>query len=291
MSYPNDPPPAYPHPPGIAHEISSGFNATEDEALAARQWCDRNPLTPPFGLDIQQLTAIRDQYFTPVASSAFAGSLTLKDPTTRTWHVESPSGCHDTLIQTTLPIYAACHDSPLVTGVPRTVYFEVRILRLGAAPPSEKHHSRMGSLFHRHEPPPEEAGVALGFFAPPYPPYRLPGWQRGSVAVHSDDGRRYVGNTDGGVDFTEPFRVGETVGVGIVFRLQQINGQNGTGADVFFTRDGRKAGDFNLGYGTDAGSENVWGLLGDKDLFPTIGVFGGCEVEIVYGSNGWMHRF
>jgi hypothetical protein len=290
MSYPNDPPPAYPNPPGLAHETSSAFNASEDEALVARQWCDRNLLTPPYDLGIQQLTAIRDQYFTPVPTSAFSGRLTLRDPNTRTWHVESPPGCHDTLIQTTLPIYAACHDSPLASGVPKNVYFEVRILNLGTPLP-EKHHSRLGSMFHHSTPPSEEAGIALGFFAPPYPPYRLPGWHRGSIAVHSDDGRRYVGNPDGGVDFTEPFRTGETLGIGMVFRSENIKGQNCVGADLFLTRNGRKAGEFNIGYGTDAGAENIWGLLGDRDLFAAVGMFGGCEIEIIYGGNGWMYRF
>jgi hypothetical protein len=290
MSYP-DPPPAYPNPPGLAHESSSAFNASEDEATAARQWCLHNPLTLPYDLNIEQFSAIRDAYFTPVAPNGFPGTLTLKDPSSRIWHVESTK-CRDTLIQTTLPIYAACHDSPLVTGIPKTVYYEVRVLRLGPQPLPEKHHSRLGSMLHHQKQEVEEAGIALGFVAPPYPSFRLPGWQRGSVAVHSDDGRRYVGNPDGGVDFTEPFRAGETVGIGLVFRQEQRgDGQVGHTADAFFTRNGRKAGEFNLAYGTDSGAENIWGLLGDRDMFPAIGVFGSIELEIVYGGNGWMYKW
>jgi len=128
----------------------------------------------------------------------------------------------------------------------------------------------------------EDVGVALGFFAPPYPPFRLPGWQRGSVGVHSDDGRRYVGNDEGGVDFTEPFKVGETVGFGMTIEQQ--------GVEVFFTRDGRKVGGWNLLHDTDAVAEAVDGLKGDRDLFAGVGFFGGCEVDVCFGESGWMYR-
>jgi hypothetical protein len=101
-------------------------------------------------------------------------------------------------------------------------------------------------------------GAANGFFAPQYPPFHLPSRQRGSVAVHGGDGRRFVANENGGVGFAEPFLEGETVGLGIEFRLGPPPAAAGRpdlpfGRDggraltvrVFFTREGRAAGGFD----------------------------------------------
>jgi hypothetical protein len=278
--------PPYPPPPGLSHEFSSGANATKWDSDNAAAWCKTYPLTPPIALSAPQLAAIRSQNHSLLAPSSFRGDISLRDASTRSWHVVSHSGCPDTLIQTALPAYAALADSPLVTERSRTVYFELRILRLGRA--TDSHHSRfLSHLVHGDE----ECGVALGFVAPPYPPFRLPGWQRGSIGVHSDDGRRYVGNTDGGVDFTEPFRIGETVGIGLSFAVGEfVKGGTKVEVDVLFTRDGRKAGGWNLFRESDAEDENLMGLMGDNDLFPALGVFGPVEVEVNFGESSWMYR-
>jgi len=39
----------------------------------------------------------------------------------------------------------------------------------------------------------------------------MPGWQRGSLAVHGDDGRKYINDSWGGKDFTSSFKEGETL--------------------------------------------------------------------------------
>ena len=62
-----------------------------------------------------------------------------------------------------------------------------------------------------------ESGIAVGFCAKPYPGWRLPGWERASLGVHGDDGRRFVNDTWGGKDFTTEFRPGESVGIGMIF--------------------------------------------------------------------------
>jgi hypothetical protein len=36
------------------------------------------------------------------------------------------------------------------------------------------------------------AVLAIGFASTPYPPFRLPGWDPNSVAVHSDDGAKFM---------------------------------------------------------------------------------------------------
>lgn len=66
---------------------------------------------------------------------------------------------------------------------------------------------------------PRDTAVAVGFVGCPYPGFRLPGWNRGSLGVHSDDGRRYCNDSYGGKDFTMPFREGEVVGIGMCFRV------------------------------------------------------------------------
>jgi hypothetical protein len=109
--------------------------------------------------------------------------------------------------------------------------------------------------------------------------------------VHSDDGRRYVGNTDGGVDFTAPFKAGETLGLGMNLTLAAYS-ERGPKLDVevFFTRNGLKAGGWNLVKETDAESESIEGLLGANDLFPSIGLFGPVEVEVNFGEQNWLYR-
>jgi len=139
---------------------------------------------------------------------------------------------------------------------------------------------------------PEDAGVAIGYFAPPYPPFRLPGWQRGSLAVHSDDGRRYVANPDGGLDFTAPFRAGETIGLGMTFSLPSSYEKQGPELDVevFFTRDGRKVAGWNLLRDSDVQSEKTEGIEGRHDIFPAIGVFGPTDVTMNFGEDSWLYR-
>lgn len=64
-----------------------------------------------------------------------------------------------------------------------------------------------------------ESGIAIGYCAKPYPGWRLPGWERASLGVHGDDGRRFVNDTWGGKDFTTGFAPGETVGIGMVLKV------------------------------------------------------------------------
>lgn len=117
------------------------------------------------------------------------------------WKAKSNASCGDCILLSTLPLYFAAEDSPLKTERSKTIYFEIRVNEMGG---------------HRGG---QEAGVALGFCAKPYPSWRLPGWQRASFGVHGDDGRRYVNDPDGGIDFTRPFRPGDTVGIGITFTI------------------------------------------------------------------------
>jgi hypothetical protein len=84
-----------------------------------------------------------------------------------------------------------------------------------------------------------ENGIAIGYCAKPYPSWRLPGWERASLGVHGDDGRRFVNDTWGGKDFTTKFIEGETVGIGIEFDVWVADAGAGAGRinDALFWGD------------------------------------------------------
>ncbi|EAL42864.1 SPRY domain containing protein [Entamoeba histolytica HM-1:IMSS-B] len=76
----------------------------------------------------------------------------------------------------------------------------------------------------------EEFVVSIGLVSErTYPEDRQVGWEDGGIGVHSDDGKLFNQNGTG-VNFTEPFNSGETLGVGFIPRSYQ----------VFFTKNGKK---------------------------------------------------
>lgn len=268
-----------PPPPSISHDYSPAANATKDDANRADAWCRAHPLWRAKHPTPDQLRVISMQTFVLVKPPSYIGDLVQSSPVPGTWQCRTASKCPDSTLQTALPIYAALAHSPTVTGGPKTIYFEVHIQSLGGA-------ARQSNT---------DAGLALGYFAPPYPGFRLPGWQRGSLAVHSDDGRRFVANPNGGVDFTAPFRAGETVGLGMRFAVPRRPPQYGLeghvlDVEVFFTRDGKRVGEWDLHEERDREENTVKGLEGECDLFPAVGVFGGCDFEVKFLERDWMYH-
>lgn len=241
-----------PPPPAISHDVSPASNTTPALADAGYEFCVQNPLAPP-------------QFFTAsVLAMVFSGNFPLAPPppnfmgtisataselpliTTSTLKGE----CPDTCLMSALPLYCAGYHHPANTGKPKRIYFELNIHSL-----------------------PADSTVAVGFVGCPYPGFRLPGWNRGSIGVHSDDGRRYCNDSYGGKDFTQPFREGETVGIGMVFPAAGLN----SGVEVYFTRNGQNTGGWKLDEERDA--ELDWnateGLDGGCDVYAAIGVWGG----------------
>ncbi|RDB28507.1 Protein ssh4 [Hypsizygus marmoreus] len=111
---------------------------------------------------------------------------------------------------------------------------------------------------------PETTTVAVGLATKPYPPFRLPGLNRYSVAYHSN------GDKSHNYPFTaSPFgpvlKEGDVLGVG-------YRPRTGT---VFFTRNGRKMEDAFVG-------------LSRWNLFPTIGADGPCSVHVNLGQAGFV---
>lgn len=147
----------------------------------------------------------------------------------------------------------------------------------------------------RANPPRGDICVALGFAALPYPTFRMPGWHRGSLAVHGDDGHRFVNDRWGGKSFTEPFSPGERLGLGMTFSTR--GGGGGEGAqgvietEVFFTRQGREAGRWDLHEETDAEQDlPVTGLEGFHDLSCAIGTYGAAKFDVFFDPERWMFR-
>jgi SPRY domain len=160
-----------------------------------------------------------------------------------------------------------------MTERPKNIYFEVRILAMG------------GSRAR------EETGIAIGYCAKPYPSWRLPGWQRASLGVHGDDGRRFVNDPDGGIDFTRNFQAGETVGIGMTFTVSSSSESPGKAhAEVFFTRNGKRDQGWQVNEERDRESDSVLGLEGEFDLYAGIGMFGTAEIEIQLASAGWLYQ-
>jgi hypothetical protein len=166
------------------------------------------------------------------------------------------------------------------TGKAKTIYYEVRIARRNR----------------------EEVSLAMGFTANPYPTFRLPGWHRACLAVHGDDGSKFVNDRWGGRDFTSPFKPGETLGIGMTLAERDMSeppsyGEARTEAttpidvEIFFTRDGRKTGGWNLHEEGDATEDlPVTGLEGLHDLYAAVGVFEKVEFEIVFKQGDWMYH-
>lgn len=193
------------------------------------------------------------------------------------WSISTTADLLDTCFISSLPLFFETVDSPLHTKRSKTVYYEVKIKSL--------RRQRDGS----------EGAAALGFCAVPYPPFRMPGWERGSLAVHSDDGHRYVNDNEGGKDFTDPIRAGETVGIGIVFSLPEAaaNGRrdNPLNGEVFFTRNGYKQGSWDIYEQVDQSNQlGAFGIDGNYDLFAAVGTYGRVSLDVAFDSRQWLWR-
>lgn len=196
-----------------------------------------------------------------------------------TWHIKTRRNCPDTSLLSMQPLYLALKDNPATPegkGRKKTIYFEIRVIRMGGEGRGEYEEA--------------DAGIAIGFVAPPYPAFRLPGWERASLGVHGDDGRRYVDNNRGGKDFTTAFANGEVVGIGMTFSAPRYQGQKGS-VECFFTRQGTKAGSWDLYEERDQDDDgSTRGLEGECDLLAAVGMFGAVEFEIRFRREEWLYR-
>lgn len=209
------------------------------------------------------------------------------------------------------PAYLVQRDSPLLfpqsyAHYKKTIYYEVKIL----GDSSSHHHHFFGSSRGNSSNNNKQGqiGLALGFAALPYPPFRMPGWHRGSLAVHGDDGNRFVNDSHGGKAFLEEaFSPGETVGIGMRFSCSSPSAPSSSGlppsysatgaagrrieAEVFFTRDGQVVGGWDVHEELDAKTDlPVTGLEGHHDLAIAVGTYKNVAVDIVLDPARWLYR-
>ncbi|KAF4556107.1 Hypothetical protein D9617_1g079820 [Elsinoe fawcettii] len=290
---PFDPPPydpwlsvpdnsSLPPPPSISHETSPTSNAPQVLADSARAWTAHHALYAPRTFPPEVLTQIaQGDLGTPFPPPDVRGKISSSRRGNWTFASDRKGTGMDAIFLSPRPLYAARHHDPRLTGRKHTIYFELKITKLddSSGPDGE-----IGSA------------VAIGFVAPPYPAWRLPGWERASLGVHSDDGRRYINNNRGGIDFTTNFGQGETVGVGMVFedaRGGHVGGVQGrNNVRVFFTSEGRMVGGWDLWEERDADEEegDPEGLGGERDLCAAVGMFGRVEVEWRGLREEWLYR-
>lgn len=163
------------------------------------------------------------------------------------------------------PLYSVNEHDPIRLGQPKTIYYELKL--------------------HANSP---HVSVGMGFTALPYPSFRMPGWHRGSLAVHGDDGHKYINDRWGGKTFTDEFRRGETYGIGMTFK--PVGGAQPQ-IDVFFTRNGTLTGGWPLHEETDADQDlPVTGLEGFHDLSCAIGTYDGVSFEVIFDPTNWLYK-
>lgn len=265
----------YPPPPDIftGHDRSWAHNATEAQAEEGERWCRRYPLLAPANLPPSSSGPLQ-----PVVPNAntFVGAIVPSPGPANIWRVRTDRRAGDSCVTVQPASYVAARDDPRAHGGrTKTVYFEVRVT---------------GRLEG-------DAGLAVGFAALPYPPFRMPGWHRGSLAVHSDDGHRYVNDRWGGKDFVRPWGFkGVTVGVGMRFSAAGGAKGKGTGSggievECFFTRDGALEGSWDVNEERDALKDlEPLGVQGFHDLVAAVGTYEKTESEIVLDPAKWLYR-
>ncbi|KAH8649462.1 hypothetical protein BGZ60DRAFT_422381 [Tricladium varicosporioides] len=267
-----------PPPPSLGNQRSSTNNATEQQAEQGEAWCQQNPMMAPAHLPQGAIDAIDKGEIGVIKPRDYKGDLDRPRP--GVWAGKTKANSPDSCITSAIPLYSVVAHSPLTTGFSRTIYYEVRI----------------NSNNRR------EVSLALGYNAPPYPTFRLPGWHRGSLAVHGDDGSKFINDRWGGKDFTQPFKAGDTIGLGMTFTARDMSAPPSYGpaqttvsvpinVDIFFTRNGRKDGGWNLHEEGDAEEDlPVTGLEGLNDLYAAVGTFENVEFEIVFNPGEWMYH-
>ncbi|KAI9676612.1 MAG: hypothetical protein M1829_002929 [Trizodia sp. TS-e1964] len=269
-----------PPPPAFGRDRGAVSNAPEAQANRAIAYCRQNPLWAPRTLQPNELQRLEASEIQLIKPPELSGDLTARHA--GCWGVRTRNGSADACILTYSPLYSVQAHSPLLTECPATIYFEVRILSLGRGEGGDP------------------SSLGIGYCAQPYPTWRLPGWERGSLGVHGDDGCKYINDKWGGKQFTAPFKTGERVGIGMVISTPTALPDYAATkqplrmpckVEVFFTRNGKKDGSWDLHEDRDAkGDLGIEGLEGQFDLYAGVGCFGGMEVEVYFARADWLFK-
>ncbi|CAK7215398.1 hypothetical protein SBRCBS47491_002475 [Sporothrix bragantina] len=267
-----------PPPPNLfaGWDRSPANNATEDEAEQGKAWCYQHPINTAMNVQNNAATyeAIKHFNFNLQVPSTYQGKFDRKS--FGVWAGETKKRSADSCIVSFPPLYAANLHSPAPGGQPFTAYYEVHIARDNR----------------------KEVSLAMGFVAMPYPHFRLPGWHRGSLAVHGDDGHRYVNDTWGGkelIDDNYRLKPGGKYGIGMTFTRKDGAGYGPApdtiDVEVFFTDNGRIVASWDLHEEIDAEQDlPVTGLEGDYDLSAAIGTFDVVKFDVHLNPENWAYQ-
>jgi hypothetical protein len=108
-----------------------------------------------------------------------------------------------------------------------------------------------------------------------------------------------VNDDSGGKDFTRPFKRGETVGIGMTFVRKVMDQPPAYGevpvaaqmdVEVFFTRDGKRVGGWDIHEELDAEDLPITGLEGAHDLYAAVGTFNAVEFEVRFADEDWLYK-
>ena len=266
-----------PPPPALGNTVSPFSNASRSDADRAHDWCKLHPLVKPHEPTRAQIATVKNGDVRLLKPPEYNGDLQMVN--LGVWKGSTGAGSKDASLISSTPLYFACFDSPRNIGETKTVYFEVKVHSLGCGRGTD------------------ESSLAIGYCGMPYPTWRMPGWERGSIAVHGDDGRRYVNDTWGGKDFTSSFKEGDIVGLGMSFSMpgsppeyrDPPSASTGINVEIFFTRNGTKDGSWDLHEELDAETDlGVDGLDGQYDLYGVVGSFGAVEFDVLFNSRDWL---
>ena len=106
-----------------------------------------------------------------------------------------------------------------------------------------------------------------------------------------------MNDTWGGKDFTLPFQIGDTVGLGMSFSFPNNPPEYGEppqtstslNVQIFFTRNGRKEASWDLHEELDSSKDlGVDGLDGQFDLYGAVGTFGAVDFDVLFDSRHWL---
>jgi hypothetical protein len=146
---PRQPPPAYsppkdhhdwtlipdtamlPPPPSLGYDSSPTANASPVEGDRALAWTQSNPLWPPQNLTPQVHAAIQNGQLALLIAPTSQLSYLVPQKEAGHWSCKTTTRCPDSSILTNLPLYSVFWDSPLNTRRAKTIYFELKILKLG----------------------------------------------------------------------------------------------------------------------------------------------------------------
>ncbi|KAJ3066497.1 hypothetical protein HDU98_010180 [Podochytrium sp. JEL0797] len=140
----------------------------------------------------------------------------------------------------------------------------------------------------------ETGFLGIGLALRPFSAYYHVGWDFGSFAYHSDDGKLFDGAGQGGFEWGDPYGVGDVVGCGIT-----------VAGDVYFTKNGVRVGPKRVrtcvprreGQAENASvvvEEEVVGLipasLFEWKLHPTVSACQMWEVELNFGERDFVYK-